>query len=122
MVSELNKAQADLLRAQCVAVFSMYELQSNAGINLGHIMRMPESLARALPVRCIQVKHDGCLKILRVFDSEKAGQLLRLLDFQNYQEFLQYLEQYGYEQCREEFIRRLTLYIQSEQAKQLSLF
>lgn len=122
MVSELNKAQADLLHAQCMAVFRMYELQSNAGINLGHIIAMPESLARALPVRCMQVRHEGCLKILRVFNAERAEQLLKLLDFQDYQEFLQYLEQYGYEQCREEFIRRLTQYIQSEQAKQLSLF
>lgn len=122
MLTALNKAQADLLRAQCAIVFSMYELQSNAGINLGHIIAMPESLVRALPVKHMQVKHGGCLKIIRVFDSEKAEQLLKLLDFQNYQEFLQYLEQHGYEQCREEFIRRLTLYIQSEQAKQISLF
>lgn len=118
-MSTLRSLQSSLFRAQCELVFQMVEQQSSLGITHQELGWMPRPLVQLLPVKTQTFEWRGLLKRVRVFDPVQAQVLLRLLDFPD---FPMYLKQYGYEQSKQEFLSRLSLHVQSEQAKLMSLF
>lgn len=118
-MSKLRQVQAELLHTQCAEVFSMLEQQSNKGLTVQDMQWMPQSLVQLLPLRTCTALCQGRLELVRVFDMPKAGALLELLEFPD---FPRTLREMGYNAAKVEFIERLKLHVQSEQAKLISLY
>lgn len=118
-MNKLRQVQAELLHTQCAEVFSMIEQQSNKGLTVQDMQWMPAPLVELLPLRMCSALCGGKLELVRVFDMPKAGALLELLEFPD---FPRTLKELGYNAAKVEFIERLKLHVQSEQAKLISLF
>lgn len=115
----LLNLQNELFQAQCSVVFSMIESQQALGISNQELRWMPRALVLMLPVKSQTFEWRGLLKLVRVFDTDKAKEVLAQLGFDD---FPAYLTQHGYRATKQEFIERLGLHVQSEQAKLNSLF
>lgn len=118
-MTTLQTHQSNLFQAQCELLFSCIEQQSSLGISVQEIQWMPKALAAMLPVKTQTFEWRGLIKLVRVFDPAQAQAVLLVLGFED---FPAYLVQHGYNQAKQEFIQRLQLHVQSEQAKLMSLF